>query len=93
MSDLRIVGLRYEPDEGVPQVILKAGGELADEVLRARRRLVDAPPVVRNSELLDQLYRLPVDGRIGPELFQAVAVLLSHVLSVEAKLKGEANAT
>jgi|307.fasta_scaffold196942_2 type III secretion system FlhB-like substrate exporter len=92
MSDLRIVGLRYEPAEGLPQVVLKAGGELADEVLRARRRLVEAPPVVRSSALLDQLYRLPVDGRIGPELFHAVAVLLSHVLAVEAKVKGEANA-
>jgi type III secretion system FlhB-like substrate exporter len=93
MSDMRIVGLKYEPAEGPPQVVLKAGGELADEVLRARRRLVDAPPVVRNEALLESLYRLPVDGRIGPELFRAVAVLLAHVLAVEAKLKGDPHAS
>ena len=92
MSDTRIVGLKYDPAEGLPQVVLKAGGELADEVLRARRHLADAPPVVRNEALLESLYRLPVDGRIGPELFRAVAVLIAHVLAVEVKLKGDPNA-
>jgi type III secretion system FlhB-like substrate exporter len=92
MNDMRIVGLKYEPAEGPPQVVLKAAGELADEVLRSRMRLPHAAPVVRNEALLEQLYRLPVDGRIGPELFRAVAVLLAHVLSVEAKLKGDSHA-
>lgn len=86
-SALRIVGLKYEASEGAPQVILKAGGTLADEVLLARRRSPQAVPVVKNAALLEQLYRLPVDARIGPELFRAVAVLLAHVLDIEAKLE------
>jgi len=88
---MKLVGLKYEPAEGLPQVILKASGAAAEEVLRARTRAVQAPPVVKNEALLEQLYRLPVEGRIGPELFQVVAILLAHVLSIDAKLKGAAH--
>jgi type III secretion system FlhB-like substrate exporter len=86
-AELRIVGLKYEPAEGAPQVILKASGELAAAVLRERLRGAAAAPVVKNEALLEQLYRLPVDGRIGPELYRAVAVLLAHVLAVEAQMQ------
>lgn len=89
---MKLVGLRYEPAEGLPQVILKASGAAAEEVLRRRTRALQAAPVVRNDTLLEQLYRLPVDGRIGPELFQVVAILLAHVLSIDAKLKGAPHA-
>jgi type III secretion system FlhB-like substrate exporter len=87
-EQLRIVGLKYQPSDGAPQVILKASGVLAEEVLRRRRHAAEAAPVVRNEALLEQLYRLPVDGQIGPELYRAVAVLLAHVLAVEEDLKG-----
>jgi type III secretion system FlhB-like substrate exporter len=85
---LRVVGLRYEPGEGLPEVIFKGAGPLAEEILRRRDRR-DGPPVVKDDGLLQALYRLPVDSAIGPELFHAVAVLLAHVFAVEAKLRGE----
>jgi type III secretion system FlhB-like substrate exporter len=85
---MKLVGLRYEPAEGLPQVIVKASGEVAEEILRSRSRALHAPPVVKNDALLEQLYRLPVDGRIGPELFHVVAILLAHVLAVDTRLKG-----
>jgi len=88
---LRVVGLKYEPAEGLPQLIFKASGEHAEEVLLRRRHAAHAAPVMRNEALLEQLYRLPVDGRIGPELYRAVAVLLAHVFEVEMQLKGEAH--
>jgi type III secretion system FlhB-like substrate exporter len=88
----RVVGLKYEPSKGVPQVVLKASGQLAEEVLRARRHATRAAPVVKNAALLEQLYRVPLDGGIGPELFRAVAALLAHVLSIEEKLKGPPHA-
>jgi hypothetical protein len=38
MSEIRkIVGLKYDPGEGVPQVIVKGAGAAADELLRVRR--------------------------------------------------------
>ncbi len=84
----RVVGLRYEPGEGLPQVILKGAGPLAEEVLR-RRNPRTGPQVVKNSELLDQLYRLPIDAEIGPDLYHLVAMLLAHVFAIEEKLKKE----
>jgi len=84
----RVVGLRYDPDEGLPQVILKGAGPLAEELLRERTRR-HGPAVVRNDALLDALYRLPLDSAIGPELFQAVAALLAHVFAVEGKMREE----
>jgi len=66
----RVVGLRYEADDGLPEVILKGAGPLAEALLRQRMR--QGPPLVKNEALLDALYRLPIDSPIGPELFQAV---------------------
>ena len=83
----RVVGLRYEPDDGLPEVILKGAGPLAEEILR--RRSTQGPPVVKDEALLDALFRLPLDSAIGPELFHAVAVLLAHVFAVEGKMRGE----
>ena len=89
-EDKRIIGLKYELGEGLPQVIVKANGKAVDDILR-KRNLVTGPPVVKDQALLEQLYKLPMDAQIGPELFHLVASLLAHVFAVEAKLKrGEA---
>ncbi len=87
-SPLRVVGLKYDPDDGLPQVIFKGAGPLAEEILASRRARVGAH-VVRNEALLQSLYRLPLDARIGPELFHVVAVILAHVFALEAQLKNE----
>ncbi len=84
------MGLKYEPEQGLPQVILKGSGPLAEELLQRRIGLgTRSPPVVKDEALLEALYRLPVDGAIGPELFEAVATLLVHVFAVEARMRGE----
>jgi flagellar biosynthesis protein len=82
----RVVGLRYDPEDGLPQVVVKGAGQMAEEVLRRRDWLHDQP-VVRDPQLVEQLFKLPVDARIGPELFQLVAALLVHVFAIEEKLK------
>jgi flagellar biosynthesis protein len=76
----KVVGLAYEPGEGLPQVMLKGVGPVAEELI-ARRRSAGAP-VVRNSELVERLFRLPMDSEIGPELFRIVAVVLAHVFAL-----------
>lgn len=83
----RVVGLRYEPGEALPAVILKGAGPLAEELLR--RRGPRGAAVVKDEALLDALYRLPLDSAIGPELYQAVAALLAHIFAVEGKMRGE----
>jgi len=84
----RVVGLGYEPGQGLPRVVLKATGPLAEEVLKKRvggRK----PPIVKDEALLQQLFRLPVDGEIGADLYRVVAMLLVHVFAVEQTMKGE----
>jgi flagellar biosynthesis protein len=87
----QVVGLKYDVGERLPQVILKGSGKIAEEILR-KRPLVNGPAVVENAELAAQLYRLPIDAEIGPELFHLVATLLAHVFAVEEKLKRRVNA-
>ena len=83
MSELKkVVGLKYETGQGLPEVIVKGSGEAAEEILR-RGAALGGPPVVRDAALVDQLYRLPMDAPIGPELFELVATLLAHVFSLE----------
>ena len=90
----RVVGLRYDPGEGLPQVVLKGAGPLAEELLARRIGLGSrSPPVIKDAALLDALYRLPVDGAIGPELFEAVAALLVHVFAVDARVRAERERT
>jgi flagellar biosynthesis protein len=84
----RVVGLRYVPEEGLPQVILKGSGPLAETLLKRRDRHL-GPQVVRNEALLQSLYRLPLDSAIGPETFHLVAVILSHVFALEHKLTSD----
>jgi flagellar biosynthesis protein len=84
----RVVGLGYEPGSNLPQVVLKGSGPLADAIL-AQRRKTGKPQIYRNDELVEKLYRLPIDSFIGPDLYRLVAVILAHVFAVEAKTKGE----
>jgi flagellar biosynthesis protein len=88
MSELKkVVGLKYDPGEGVPQVIVKGAGVAADALLRSREAL-GGPPVVHDSALAEQLYRLPMEAPIGPELYELVAALLAHVFSLEQPAQG-----
>lgn len=82
----KVIGLKYEPDRGLPRVILKGSGKLAEEIIAAGKRM-DGPPLVKDERLLEALYRLPVDGEIGPELFELVAALLVHVFAIDELAK------
>jgi flagellar biosynthesis protein len=88
-QDKRVVGLQYELGEGLPRVILKGSGKYAEAIIE-RREALRGPPIVKDEKLLRELYRLPMDSEIGPELFELVAVLLVHVFAVEAREEGEA---
>ena len=84
----KVIGLAYPSREELPKVVVKGCGEMADRLLRERDWL-NGPPVVKDSQLAEQLWQLPVDGQIGPELFQLVAILLTHVFAIEEQLRGE----
>jgi flagellar biosynthesis protein len=87
-SSSKVVGLAYQHGEGLPKVVVKGCGDAAEAILRERDWL-RGPAVVRDPKLAEQLFRLPLEGPIGPELFQLVAILLTHVFAIEEKLRGE----
>jgi len=82
----KVIGLAYEPGKGLPKIVVKGHGKIADEILK-KRPLGSKVDVIKNSQLVDKLYRLPVDAEISQETFQLVATVLSHVFAVEEKLK------
>jgi flagellar biosynthesis protein len=85
----KVVGIAYAPGEGLPHIVLKGTGPLAEEVLRRGRGI--GAPVVHDRELLERLFRLPTDAEIGPELFRVVAVILAHVFALNERRKEAAH--
>ena len=85
-SPSKVIALGLARQEELPRVIVKGCGEFADRILRERDWL-HGPPVVSDPQLAEQLFRLPVEGQIGPELFELVAILLTHVFSINESLR------
>jgi flagellar biosynthesis protein len=86
MTD-RVVGVSYDPAaDAPPTVILKGAGAEAEEILARARQLGDVP-VVKDPQLVRELYRLPLDAPVGRELFPVMAAVLAHVIRID-KLQG-----
>lgn len=85
-SERRVVGLQYESGEGLPRVILKGSGKLAEEIIGKGKQSA-RPKIVQDEALVKALYRLPIDSDIGPELYEVVAILLVHVFSLDQQMK------
>jgi type III secretion system FlhB-like substrate exporter len=83
----RVVGVSYEPGELAPVVVLKSAGAGAAAVLDAARHAAEAPAIVRDAALVEQLYRIPIDGDVGRELFPVMATLLAHVVTLDKHLE------
>jgi flagellar biosynthesis protein len=85
MSKRRVVGISHADGGAAPVVVVKGAGEAAEAVLERARQQADTP-IVRAPELVDQLYRVPIDAAIGKDLFPVMAALLAHVLTVDSRL-------
>jgi type III secretion system FlhB-like substrate exporter len=83
----RVVGVSYELGDLAPTVILKSAGAGAQAVLEAARNAADPPRIVRDAALVDQLYRIPIDGDVGRELFPVMATLLAHVVQLDRHIE------
>jgi flagellar biosynthesis protein len=79
----KVVGLSYDKGHGLPKVVLKGAGFFADDILKKGRSLKQKPLVVKNKDLVNQLYKMPIDTDIGPDLFELVASVLVHLYSID----------
>ncbi len=82
----KVVGLKYTPGEELPRLILKGSGHIAEEILK-NRNTINSHKVVEDKDLVNKLYRLPIDAEITKDLYEVVAIILAHVFSVNEKLK------
>lgn len=83
----KVVGIAYDPAKGLPRIVLKGTGNLAEIIEHQFGESNESHRIVEDAELLDRLFRLPTDSEISPDLYELVAILLTHVFAVEAKLK------
>jgi type III secretion system FlhB-like substrate exporter len=88
MTD-RVVGVSYDLEDVAPTVILKGAGAEAQAILQRARQSADVP-VVRDPQLVRELYRMPLDAPIGRELFPVMAALLAHIIRIDASQTDEA---
>lgn len=78
----RVVGVSYDLEDAAPTVILKGAGAEAQQILARAQQLGDVT-VVKDPQLVRELYRLPLDAPIGRELFPVMAALLAHVVRID----------
>lgn len=78
----RVVGLSCDLGEAAPTVILKGAGAEAEEILERARQLADVP-IVKDPQLVRELYRLPLDAPIGRELFPVMAAVLADIIRTD----------
>lgn len=80
----KAAALRYEAGEpGAPQVVARGDGVIADRIVEAARR--HGVPVHQSPDLVQLLTRLPVESRIPPELYLAVAEVIVFLLRTAAR--------
>jgi type III secretion system FlhB-like substrate exporter len=78
----RVVGVSFRAADSVPVAMLKGAGEQAQAVLDGART-GDTVPIVKDSKLVNALYRIPMDTPIGRELFPVMAALIAHVMRID----------
>lgn len=79
------VALNYDPEKGVPQVVAKGKGHLAELILRIARE--HRIPIKEDHKLVRELYKLELNKPIPQELYQAVAIVLAWALRLNNRLK------
>ena len=80
----KAVALRYNQNqERAPRVVAKGSGFIAEQILAAARK--GAVPVYQNKTLASMLMALELDREIPPELYQAVAEVLSYIYQLDKR--------
>jgi len=80
------VALRYKKNQDNAPVITASGrGRMADKIISLARE--NKIPVEENAPLAEMLRKLTPGQEIPPELYEAVALLLSYVMEMDARAK------
>ncbi len=77
------VALKYKPEMKAPEVVAKGKNEIAMKIIEQAKAA--NVPVWQEPWLARQLYKLELGDTVPPELFQAVADILAHVLTEDKR--------
>lgn len=84
----KAIALRYNHDrDRAPRIVAKGAGYIADQILNAARK--NSVPVYQNKTLTSMLMALELDREIPPELYHAVAEVLSYVYQLDKRFSGK----
>ena len=84
----KVVALRYRDDEDrAPRVIAKGEGEIAKKIKEIA--LKEGIPLHRDNDLVELLSQIEVDREIPPELYSAIAEILSWIYRANTTMKKE----
>lgn len=80
----RAVALRYDPArDKAPRLVAKGKGIVAEQILAVARK--NYIPVREDPNLVQVLSRLTLDQEIPPEVYRAVAAILSFLYRVNRR--------
>lgn len=83
----RAVALRYEPTrDKAPKLVAKGKGMLAEQILALARK--NYVPIRQDPNLVQVLSRLNVDQEIPPQLYKAIATLLTFLYKANRRAGG-----
>jgi flagellar biosynthesis protein len=84
----KAVALKYGADKDhAPRITAKGEGHVASKIKETARRF--GIPIKRDDDLIELLAQIDVDREIPPELYAAVAELLSFVYRANEALRKE----
>jgi len=84
MERKKAAALKYERGEGVPKVVAKGEGSVAEKIVELARE--SGVPVLEDRELVELLIGVEVGKEIPPELYKAVAKILAYVYRLTGRL-------
>lgn len=78
----KAAALKYDIDKDeAPTVIASGKGEIAQKIIETAEKY--NIPIKENQDIIDVLVRLNIGEEIPPELYQAVAEILSFIYRLE----------
>ncbi len=81
------VALRYKKEKDrAPVVIASGDGRIAERIISIAEE--HGIPVEHNTLLTEALRKLNPGQEIPPHLYEAVALLLTHIMEMDSRMKG-----
>lgn len=82
-KDRKAVAVRYSKQVGVPDVVAKGSGKVADKIVEIAKESDVA--VYEDKKLVEELNKIELGDTIPPELYEVVAKILIFVGELDKK--------